>query len=268
MVASWCIHFGVIWFFLMAGQGNLGALEEGAYPTCAGCFWGIFRFSRTAAARGTGPSTIAAFFRRAPWSTTWSIATGGRGCGSTSMDWILGNTGNSWVLGGRTCVFVLIRFQGIKPTIPTSGHHKNRKNFQNIPFVSFDVIWNIHNHRTSFFHYLGQENRENRLPFSDFGGLPSFDEGPGFFPGTKGGLRVPKITDGWKWIEINMFFRLVVARKHERHLYCINLTPPNSFCCLCLFHMIYILSYQIGPILSISNPILSYWSRFVPGGFR
>lgn len=141
MVASWCIHFGVIWFFLMAGQGNLGALEEGAYPTCAGCFWGIFRFSRTAAARGTGPSTIAAFFRRAPWSTTWSIATGGRGCGSTSMDWILGNTGNSWVLGGRTCVFVLIRFQGIKPTIPTSGHHKNRKNFQNIPFVSFDVIW-------------------------------------------------------------------------------------------------------------------------------
>jgi len=25
--------------------------------------------------------------------------------------------------------------------------------------------------------------QENRLPFSDFGGLPSFDEGPGFFPG-------------------------------------------------------------------------------------
>ena len=129
---------------MTAGQGNLGALEEGANRANRWVFLGNFQIQSNSGSKRNWTINNCSFFRRAPWSSTWSIATGGRGCGSTSMDgyWVILGTIGYLVV---ECVFLFDSLKESNQPFPQVGTTKTTI-FQNAPFVSFDVIWNIHNH--------------------------------------------------------------------------------------------------------------------------
>lgn len=118
---------------MTAGQGNLGALEEGANRRALGVF-GNFRFSLTAA----GP-------REVPRDPLRQVEGDAEVPVWMDIGYIVLGT-NYWVLGGR--VFFFDSLKGFKPT-NTSGPPK-RKQYSRMhhlyPFVPFDVIGNIHNH--------------------------------------------------------------------------------------------------------------------------
>ena len=89
MVASSCMHFGVIFFGWRQAKA-IWVLWRKAQADVRWVFLGSQIQPDNGNKRNRTGDTFS-LFRRAPWSSTWSISTGGTGC---QYEWMLGNTRN------------------------------------------------------------------------------------------------------------------------------------------------------------------------------